>query len=150
MAITGTNSPETLTGTLGDDVISALGGNDTINVTQGADSIDGGAGTDRLSIIMGDITRFAQASEARTYTLTSSSVTDSLGILSSRESAMLRKRIEKRYPDVFTPLPDDVKEIQRLRIALLSAIPRVPLLRAFSWQRRFLLSLLPARPQFLL
>jgi hypothetical protein len=27
-----------------------------------------------------------------------------LGILSSRESAMLRKRCEKKFPDVFTPL----------------------------------------------
>jgi Ca2+-binding RTX toxin-like protein len=106
MAITGTNSGETLTGTLGDDIIDAQGGNDAINVTQGADSIDGGAGTDRVNIIMGDVSRFDQASEARTYTLTSSSLTDSLGILNSSITSIERIGIDTRNTGDFNDTID--------------------------------------------
>ena len=65
MSIDGNNSNNTLTGTLGDDVINGFGGTDTINATQGADAIDGGTGNDRLTIIMGDATRFDASSGAR-------------------------------------------------------------------------------------
>ncbi|MEO6226061.1 MAG: hypothetical protein ABIO80_09475 [Sphingomicrobium sp.] len=96
MLIEGTNTSNTLTGTLGDDVINAYGGNDTINATQGADLIDGGAGTDRLSIIMGDVTRFASLGEARNYILTSTSATDSAGILNSSLTSIERITLDTR------------------------------------------------------
>ena len=62
MSIEGNDSNNTLTGTLGDDVINGFGGADNILATQGADVVDGGTGNDRLTIVMGDATRFASFS----------------------------------------------------------------------------------------
>lgn len=96
MLITGTEFADTLSGTLGDDVISAGGGDDTINASQGADSIDGGLGTDRVIISMANAARFSAGGAARTYTLTSSSASDSLGILATSLTSIERITLDTR------------------------------------------------------
>ena len=88
--INGTNFADTLTGTLGDDVINGLGGGDTIYASQGADVIDGGPGTDRLIVNTFDLSLFAAATGARTYTLTSSGISDSSGTLNTSFTSIQR------------------------------------------------------------
>jgi Ca2+-binding RTX toxin-like protein len=106
MSIDGNESNNTLTGTLGDDVINGFGGNDTINATQGADVIDGGAFNDRLTIIMGDATRFGSFSGARTYTITSTSATDSSGLLNSGLTSIERITLDLRGTGDFNDTVD--------------------------------------------
>jgi Ca2+-binding RTX toxin-like protein len=81
--VTGTNGDNFLPGTTGDDVINALDGNDTVAGTQGHDVVDGGAGYDQFNIRMGFTDRFAAATGARTYTVTSGNIVDSSGTLNS-------------------------------------------------------------------
>jgi hypothetical protein len=96
MSIDGNEFNNTLTGTLGDDVINGFGGADNILATQGADVIDGGSGNDRLTIVMGDATRFDSFSGARTYTITSTSATDSSGLLNSGLTSIERITLDLR------------------------------------------------------
>lgn len=88
--VVGTNNGEFLIGSTGDDAIVALGGDDTIAATQGTDTVNGGAGYDQFNIRMGFTDRFSAATGARTYLITSTSVTDSSGVLNSTFSNIER------------------------------------------------------------
>jgi Ca2+-binding RTX toxin-like protein len=68
----------------GNDIVNGLAGNDTINASQGADQIDGGTGAfDRVFVTMSNAALFAAATGSRTYTITSTKITDSSGTLNT-------------------------------------------------------------------
>ena len=88
--VTGSAKTDIITTGRGDNVISAGGGNDTINASQGLDSIDGGLGTDRIVLSMGNPSLFDVATGARTYTITTTSLTDSSGTLNTSMTSIER------------------------------------------------------------
>jgi Ca2+-binding RTX toxin-like protein len=89
--VTGTSGGDlNLRGTLGNDLIYGFDQPDRIYASQGTDFIDGGTFNDRLTITTADTTLFAAQTAARTYTITSTSATDSSGTLNTTMTSIER------------------------------------------------------------